>query len=137
MITCTVKIQFSAAKRLLDYKGKCNQLHGYGHVVEASFAGKNMSGDMVADFYELKARLGEWIDKNWDHNVILNKKDKPLGNAIEDLAGQNIFFMEGDPTAENMAKYLFEKICPSLLPDVKCVKIRLYDTPDAFVEITA
>lgn len=135
MITCTVKIEFSAAKRLLNYKGKCNRLHGYGHVVEATFSGKDKSSAMVADFYELKEKLGDWIDKNWDHNVILNRADMPLGNAIEDLTGQNVFFMSGEPTAENMAKYLKEEVCTQILPEVRCVKLRLYDNASAYVEV--
>jgi len=135
MINCTVKIEFCAAKRLLDYDGKCNQLHGYGHKVEVSFSG-NKNDDMVADFYDLKEKLNNWIDKNWDHNVILNKKDKPLGKVISDMTGQKVFYLDKDPTAENMAKYLKDKICPKIIKEAKCSKVRLYDNDSAFVEVT-
>jgi len=134
MKTVTVKLGFSVAKRLLDYEGKCNYLHGYFHMAEFTFSSSGNAG-IVADFNELKEELSNWLDKNWDHNVILNKQDKPLGNAIEDLTGQKVFYLDKDPTAENIAEYLKEKICPELFPDLSCTRIRLYDTPDEYVEV--
>ncbi len=138
-LTTVIKIAFSCAKRLIDYKGKCNFLHGYTHIIEAYFISENKksSSSMVADFYELKKILSEWLEENWDHNVLLNKKDKSLGNEIEKITGQKIFYFPFDPTAENLAQYLKTDICPDLFDKigVKCSKIRLYDSETAFVEI--
>lgn len=137
MLTCTVKLEFNAAKRLVEFEGKCHQLHGYRYTLEASFTAPKNKNGLVIDFYELKQKLGAWIEKNWEHNVVLNVKDKPLGNAIGDLTGQTIFYMKNDPTAENMAEYLKDTVCPKLFgKTVKCTRIRLYDTPDAWVEVT-
>lgn len=137
MLTCTVKLEFNAAKRLLEYEGKCHQLHGYRYALEATFSRPKGSDGLVVDFDELKQKLVAWVGENWEHNVVLNAKDKPLGNAISDLTGQKIFYMKADPTAENMAAYLKEMVCPKLFgKSLKCTCIRLYDTPGAWVEIT-
>lgn len=135
MKTVTIRIGFDAAKRLMQYDGKCANLHGYHHVVEASFTAESEENGIIADFYDLKKKLGGWIEKNWDHNTILNKADKKLGEAISLITVQKIYYIDGEPTVENLAAHLKEEICPKILPDVKCVKLRLYDNPDAFVEI--
>jgi len=134
MKSVAVKFTISVAKRSLSYEGKCKFLHGYGHVVEAEFS-SDTKGDMVVDFYEIKEKLGKWLDENWDHNTLLNKGDKPLGNVIEDMTGQKIFYLEGDPTSENMAQYIKETVCPELFDDVTCTRVRIYDTANEFAEV--
>lgn len=134
MITVTVKLKFNAAKRLLDYDGKCNYLHGYGHMLEASFTSARKK-DIAIDFYEIRQALGDWLNDNWDHNVLLNKVDKKIGDAISKITGQKIFYFDSDPSAERMAEYLKEKICPKLFKDAKCTKIRIYDDPENFVDV--
>jgi len=140
MLAITVKIEFAAAKRLLGYEGKCAFLHGYRHAIEASFSAENLNdAGMAVDFYAVRKLLQDWVDENWDHNLILNAKDKELGDSIEKITSQKIFYLAENPTAENMAEYLFQKICPELIKDyigLKCVKLRLYDNPGAWVEIS-
>lgn len=135
---CTRKIEFDAAHRVMDHKGKCYRLHGHRYVVEASFISKSLSElGMVIDFTEIKSVLGNWIDENWDHNTILNLKDKDLGSKIENSLQQKIYYLQYNPTAENMAKYLLNEICPKLFKDSKilCFKIRLYETPNCYAEV--
>ncbi|MCP5361479.1 MAG: 6-carboxytetrahydropterin synthase [Hyphomicrobiales bacterium] len=130
---------FNAAKRLMDYSGKCARLHGYRHVVEATFIpAREQDTTMVADFYRLKALLGDWLEAHWDHNVILNASDVALGTAIAELAGQEIFYLPTDPTAEAMAAYLLHSVFPGLFaPEgVQCIRVRLYDDSESFVEVT-
>ncbi len=134
-MNCTVKIEFASAKRLMGYEGKCGFLHGYRHAVEASFTAAKGKNGIAVDFYEIKNCLQKWLDENWDHNVLLNRADKKLGAAIEKITGQKIFYFAGNPTAENMAEYLFKEICPKLIKGAKCVKLRVYDNPDVWVEV--
>ena len=88
------------------------------------------------DFAEIEKILGGWIAENWDHNVILNAKDKPLGKAILAITNQNIFYLKQDPSAEALAEYLLQTVCPILFKKykVQCTSIRLYDTPNHWVE---
>lgn len=131
----TVAVSFSAAKRLRDYAGKCAQLHGYQHRIEATFENADANAAMVVDFYQAKAALQQWVDAHWDHTVILPEADRALGDAIAAYTGQVIFYLPADPTAENLAAHVMHHVCPKILPQVRCVSLRLYDTADAWVEI--
>lgn len=136
MKTVTVKAKFSAAKRLTKYEGKCQNLHGYRHVIEATFSGNEKDG-IVLDFYKAKDALNNWLDKNWDHNVLLNKSDKELGEFISNYTGQKVYYFDFEPTAENLAEYLLKDVLQKLITEASCCKIRLYDDEDAFVEVTS
>ncbi len=138
MRTCTVRLSFHVASRLMRHAGRCAQLHGYRHLAEITFSSADPNSDMVADFGMLRETLGGWIMERWDHNVILNIEDRKLGAAIEAETGQSVFYFPGDPTAENLAEYLMEDVCPALFPpEVHCIRVRLYDSEDAFVEVTS
>lgn len=138
MITCTRRIEFDAAHRILNHESKCKMLHGHRYAVEATFEAAHLDDlGRVIDFGEIKEILGKWIDDNFDHNTILSVKDKVLGNEIEKQTGQKIFYLNENPTAENIAKFLHEEICPKLFQgkNVKCKKIRIYETPNCYVVV--
>jgi 6-pyruvoyltetrahydropterin/6-carboxytetrahydropterin synthase len=139
-VTCTRRLEFDAAHRVMGHEGKCKNLHGHRYVLEATFAARELDTlGRVIDFGVIKARLGAWIDEHWDHTTILFDKDKPLGSAISQITGQKIFYLAMNPTAENMADYIFKTICPELfgkLP-IECVRIRLYETPNCYAELVS
>ncbi len=138
MITCTRRIEFDAAHRILKHESKCKMLHGHRYAVEATFVANHLDDlGRVIDFGEIKEVLGKWIDDNFDHNTILSIKDKALGDEIEKQTGQKIFYLDENPTAENIAKFLHEKICPQLFANknVQCKKIRIYETPNCYVVV--
>ena len=139
-MTCTRRIEFDAAHRLREHEGNCKNLHGHHYIIEASFGGDTLdSVGRVIDFGVIKKRLGAWIDTNWDHNTILWEKDRPLGDSIAAETKQNIFYLPSNPSAENMALYLLNEVCPKLFSDtgIACTKLRLYETPNCFVDVGA
>ncbi len=139
MITCTRRIEFDAAHRILNHESKCKMLHGHRYVVEATFT-TNKLDDLgrVIDFGVIREILRTWIDDNFDHNTILSKHDKKLGEKITEETGQKIFYLDCNPTAENIAEFLLKEICPKLFAQkqVKCIKIKLFETPNCYVENT-
>lgn len=135
MITVTRKFSFDAAHRVVNHKSMCRMLHGHRYVVEATFGADQLDEiDMVIDFGEIKNRLGSWLNENWDHNTILNIVDKTLGDSIESLTGQKVFYMNCNPTAEKMAEFLKVELCPTLFKDmdVRCTEIKMYETPNCY-----
>ena len=92
---------------------------------------------MVVDFGELKSVMKEWIDHNFDHNVILHHDDVELGLFIANYTGQNIYYLKSNPTAENIALHLKVDIIPKLFTKnlFQIIKIKLFETPNAFVEV--
>ncbi|MFN5351008.1 MAG: 6-pyruvoyl trahydropterin synthase family protein [Alphaproteobacteria bacterium] len=133
-LSVNIITEFSAGKRLRSFEGNCKFVHGYRHKIEASFTGEEKNG-LVIDFYQLKTGIEGWVNKNWDHNLLLNKKDKKLGDFVNTYTGQKVFYFDGDPTSENMAIYLKDKVFPKLFPALLCKRIRVYDNDLVFVEI--
>lgn len=111
--------------RLLDYKGKCSNLHGHNAVVEVTLkaAGLNQEG-MVMDFTVLGGKMKTWLDENLDHKVILAKAD-PLVPVLEEQ-GQACFLTACSPTAEILAKLIFHAAGAMRLP---VYKVAFWETP--------
>lgn len=137
MITCTRKLHFDAAHRIVNHESKCKYVHGHRYVVDATFVANGLDDlGRVVDFGVIKDKLGQWIDQNWDHNIILWQKDESLGKIIENETKQKVFYLPSNPTAENIAEYLLNVVCAELFcnEDVKCVKIKVSETPNCYAE---
>ena len=99
-------IKFCYAHRLLDYDGKCKNLHGHNAHVEIDVVSKSLDKTgMVASFESLKEAVESWVQDNFDHRVILSDSD-PIGDALEGL-GQIVNRLTVNPTSENLARILF------------------------------
>lgn len=132
-ITVTRKLEFDAGHRLLNHEGKCRFLHGhrYTALIEAQATELDSVGRII-DFSCIKATIGSWIDDNWDHNMILHKDDPLCANLVHVNSGREPYILDCNPTAENMAEYLYQ-MCNQYLPKyVRCSKITLYETPNCF-----
>lgn len=137
-ITCTRRIEFDAAHRVREHESKCKHVHGHRYTIEATFSADKLDTlGRVIDFGEVRRVLGEWVEKHWDHNTILHEKDKALGAAIAKETTQDIFYLNANPTAENMAKYLLETVCPTLFAGTgaRCIRLRLWETPNCYAEV--
>ncbi len=121
------RVEFSFAHRLVNYDGKCNRPHGHNGVAEVTLRSDTLNElGMVEDFGAVGDAVGGWIDENLDHRMIL-RNDDPFVAAIEGL-GQHAFLMDDEPTAENIAKTIFETVADMGLP---VVAITLWETPDS------
>lgn len=124
------RLSFSYGHRLLDYDGKCAHPHGHNATVEIELSGDDLDArGMVCDFGEVKRRLSNFIDRELDHRMIL-RRDDPLVAALESV-GEHPFIMEANPTAENLAKLLFET---ALALDLPVTAVRLWETENSFAE---
>jgi 6-pyruvoyltetrahydropterin/6-carboxytetrahydropterin synthase len=140
MITCTRRLEFDAAHRVMEHESKCKYVHGHRYVLEATFTADALdSVGRVVDFGTIKHKLGGWIDKHWDQTAILFEKDHTLGKAITKETKQTIFYLPANPTAENMADYILNTVCPDLFKDtgLACVSITLHETPNCKASASA
>jgi len=62
---------------------------------------------MVADFIDIKNTIGEWIETTLDHRTILEERD-PLANVLREH-GESVLMLPVEPTAENLAKLIYEQ----------------------------
>ena len=138
MVECTRRIEFDAGHRVMGHENKCKYLHGHRYVLEVTARAIELDSiGRVVDFGVLKSIMKEWVDENLDHNVILHQKDKALGELIAKETGQNIYYLKSNPTAENIALHIKSDIIPLLFTknSFDIVKLRLYETPNAYVEV--
>ena len=142
MTTCSRKFSFDSGHRVLGHKGKCRHLHGHTYLAEVTCAAAfNDKLGMVIDFSEVKSRVGGWIETVLDHNLILHPQD-PLFRLSQDwfksVHDRIPFVMPGDtpnPTAENIAKVILEKVCEVLAPvGIVCLLVRLWETPNCYAD---
>lgn len=140
-ITCTRILGFDAAHRLMNHEGKCATMHGHRYTVEVTAQAVKGMDDLgrIVDFSILKEKIGGWIDEHWDHNVIVYKNDTETLKLINEMPQRKSpFISHWNPTAENMAHYLLTTVCHEQLLGlpVHVIKIRLYETPNCYVEAT-
>lgn len=128
MYTVTKEIYFCYGHRLPGYRGKCRRLHGHSAKVEIELASKTLDAEgMVIDFEKIKTRVKTWIDEKLDHRMLLYAKD-PLVPVLKKMK-EPVFILKCHPTAENIARRIFEFAEKSALP---VVKVRLWETPTSF-----
>jgi len=123
-------IHFCYGHRLLDYKGKCRNLHGHNGVVEITLqSGKLDRLGMVMDFEKIKTTVQSWVDLELDHKMILNEKD-PIAPALKRL-GQPMLLIRSNPTAEAIARLIAGYAKSRRLP---VASVRLWETPNSYAE---
>jgi 6-pyruvoyltetrahydropterin/6-carboxytetrahydropterin synthase len=138
MISCSKTIEFDAAHRIIGHTGGCQMVHGHRYAVELTFSSTSLDEiGMVIDFKEIKTRFKTWIDTNWDHNMILNRADKELGDMIAKYTGQKVFYLDCNPTSENIASYLFNVVLHEVFSDARhyiqlCRRITISESPTSW-----
>jgi 6-pyruvoyltetrahydropterin/6-carboxytetrahydropterin synthase len=89
---------FAAAHQLKNYGGKCEHLHGHNWKVEVLVESDKLDDvGLAVDFRELKEVLGDVLSE-FDHK---NLNDLPM-------------FKEENPSSENIARRLYEKLSAAL-----------------------
>ena len=106
MYEVMIESSFSAAHQLKEYNGKCENLHGHNWRIQIWIRGnKIQSNGILIDFYEV---------------------EKILENVLQQIDHTNLnelqHFKEYNPTAENIAKYLFHILSNHISQE----NIRLY-----------
>ena len=119
-LTIMGRIKFCAGHRLYRHGGKCEFFHGHNYTADFYVTGEQVDAvGRVMDFAELKRLLKGWIDENWDHSFILGVEDENGIAAIKSVQPSRHFILPHNPTAENMARYLLDVVCPQLLAEHK------------------
>ena len=129
-----IELIFDAGHRLLMYKGKCEAPHGHTFKAEIVLSSDKIDQTgFVVDFFELRDRVGKWIDDNWDHTFLVNGRDTELLRALDSLKDKKVFtFQDENPTAEVMAKYLYSYVRG--LYGSLVLKVRIWESPNAYGE---
>jgi 6-pyruvoyltetrahydropterin/6-carboxytetrahydropterin synthase len=128
MYSVTRRVYFCYGHRLLDYDGVCR--HPHGHNVTAEIEVRSDALDrrgMVVDFGDIKQALKDWIDREFDHKMIL-RRDDPLVKPLTDL-GEPVYLVDTNPTVELLAKLIFDAGRQFGFP---VVRVTVYETAASY-----
>jgi len=119
--TLKVVTDFAAAHALRDYAGECSQLHGHNWKVEVEVIATSLDDvGMGLDFKAIKVQAKEALSR-LDHRHL---------NEIKPFDAIN-------PTAENIAAYLYRQLSGSLNgPRTRVGAVTLWETERACVRYT-
>jgi queuosine biosynthesis protein QueD len=102
--TLYISRKIAAAHYLPEYEGNCSRMHGHTWKIEVWLHGEVQSDGMVVDFREVKDVIDE-LDHKCLNDVLPN------------------------PTSENLALYLLEKV-------PYCRQVRVWESDDAYAEVS-
>lgn len=147
MFTIRKQFKFEMAHQLKDsYSAACHEnLHGHSYVLELYFSSENViKNGMVVDFGEVKDVIGDYVN-SWDHSLTM-----PVFFDKEylDILGRytkKMRITSYNPTAENMAKAMFNEITKMINEyqektyrkvEWTLSKVRLHETTTGWAEYT-
>jgi 6-pyruvoyltetrahydropterin/6-carboxytetrahydropterin synthase len=129
------------AHRIVGHKGKCAMLHGHTYQWKVMCWSDELTSEgFVVDFGDIKDILN-----GWDHRTLLWDKDplritemhpnaSDLGPLAVSLAHPGVYYVQFNPTAENMAAWMADRILKEFPSLTRCV-VSLKETPKTLVEV--
>jgi len=109
----SVETKFEASHQLLLHDGSKEPLHSHNWVIVADVSSTRLNSiGLVIDFDRLRSMLDD-IAAGFD-NTSLNEND---------------YFHRNNPSAENVAKYVYEKLIAALPDDVKLQTVTVAEKP--------
>ena len=104
--------EFDAAHNLINYKGKCENLHGHTYQLYVTLKGSPDENGLLIDFLDIKKVVTEKILDKLDHSN--------LNDTIE------------QPTAENIAIWAWDRL-KDAFKKAELYEIKIFESKDSFV----
>jgi len=128
MYSVTKEIHFCYGHRLLNHKGKCRHLHGHNARAVIRLESETLDElGMVVDFSHIGDYVKNWLNEEIDHNMLLWREDPVL--PLLQAAGERVYVTEQNPTAEHIARLIYEYVEKGGYP---VVEVAIYETASAF-----
>lgn len=128
MYSVSKSVSFCYGHRLLNYTGKCQHLHGHNARAVITLASRELDNrGMVEDFTEVKQLVWEWLDSEVDHTLLLHRDDPVL--PVLQQAGERVMILDENPTAEVIARMIFEYVAGKGYP---VVDVTLWETGSSY-----
>jgi 6-pyruvoyltetrahydropterin/6-carboxytetrahydropterin synthase len=131
---------FDMAHVLLNYHGKCNNIHGHTYNLEVTVKGtpcneiNSPKKGMLIDFSDFKLLIMSEIINVWDHALMIHQDTDPVLLKALKNNYKKMIVVPFQPTTENMIcelSSLIEKILPA---DLQLFSLRLYETEKSYAE---
>ena len=114
MFEVTVEQTFAAGHALRNYRGKCENVHGHNYRVRVTVQGDRLDATgLLVDFLEVNRLISGTVEY-LDHRFI---NDLPPFDQL-------------NPSAENLAKYFYERVSEGLKSEVaaRVSEVQVWET---------
>ena len=116
MYELMIETEFAAAHQLREIRGGCEKLHGHTWKAQVFVKGERLNPHgILVDFRDVKRIVKKWTAR-LDHHYL----NEVLGST--------------NPTTENIAKYLFQKLEKEInLETVRLSRVRVWEARDSSI----
>ena len=138
VIRITKEFRYEGAHALLNYDGKCRNVHGHSYILYVTVKGtpiddnSNCKNGMILDFSDFKRIVNDTIIEEFDHALVL-RSEAPMAQELGS-AYEKVILVDFQPTCENLIAYFAEVIKEHLPESVELYSLRLHESPSSFVE---
>ena len=107
---------FAAAHQLRNFRGECEKLHGHNWRIEVALSGDRLDeAGLLIDFKDVKTATNSILE-DLDHSYL---NDLPQ-------------FKDDNPSSENIAAYLFQRLSSELNKDhLRVTKVTAWESDSA------
>ena len=110
MFEVKIETSFSSAHHLLNYKGKCENMHGHNWKVEVTLRGNELDkSNILVDFKVLKREVNDIVE-------YLDHKDL---NELPEFSNES-------PSSEFIARYIYKKTKEKF---IQTYRVDVWETP--------
>lgn len=139
-VRLTKSFSFEMAHALLNYDGKCKNIHGHSYRLEVTIIGdpRNEAGHpedgLVIDFGELKKSVNKSVVDIFDHALVVKANhDEELRNVLSKNF-ERMIYTDYQPTCENLIMDFADRIQNSLPERASLHHLILHETATAYCE---
>lgn len=135
-------IQWDMGHRVMNHRSICKGLHGHRYKAEISIQGdmvdvKGVSEEgMVVDFSDIKELALSFIHSKLDHSFMVWDKDQEMIDFFSSSKGHKPVIVPFTPTAENVAKYIFDTLAPKIIDSygngLHLASVKVWETPTSY-----
>lgn len=137
-VRITKEFKFEMAHALYAYDGLCANIHGHSYRLWVTVSGEvkkeigHTKDGMLIDFIDLKKIVKPSIVDKYDHSLVLNA-NSPHAD-LDFTAFDKVFFLNYQPTSENLVMDFARCIKENLPEGVVLLKVVLSETATSFAE---
>lgn len=123
------------AHRLPEHTGGCRNVHGHSYRMWVELAGEPNDQGMVLDYFTLKEIVDPLIAEI-DHSFLCDRSDRLIVDFLKS-SGLKAAYVDFPTTAENIAKWFFERLITLLIPmkHLRELRVRIQETERTYAEV--